>query len=85
MSKPKRKTLKNTLFMNWSKKENDLLIRYPNKRDGAFLYVSLKCRRFTEEKDKYDNSILDELTSRGYDITTFRMSIRRNDKMPGDS
>jgi len=53
------------LWVNWSKKENDIMIHFPRKRDGH--YISLLI----------NNDFIKEMESRGYDITTIKFSIKR--------
>lgn len=53
------------LWVNWSKKENDIMIHFPRKRDGH--YISLL----------FNNDFIKEMESRGYDITTIKFSIKR--------
>ncbi len=62
----------------WSKKENDILITYPNRRDGALLHWQFgKHPESLMKPFELSESFFDELKSRGYDITTFKFSIKR--------
>lgn len=76
------------LAAKWSKRENDLMIHYPRRCDGALLnYVfgDIMTMDFNKWADtKYDPqppmpykmfNFLKELESRGYDIKTLKFSI----------
>ena len=56
---------KNNLSAKWGKKEQDIMINYPRSCDGHWLAGILN-KEFT-----------DELTQRGYDITTLKFSVER--------
>lgn len=75
----KRKTLLNTLWMSWSKKEKDMMYRYPtSSRDGHLLHSFFSVDQVINgERHK---SLVKELESRGYDLTTLRFSIRKKDE-----
>jgi hypothetical protein len=66
---------KTHLFCRWSKKENDLLFSYPRRCDGHLLYGALSCKRHNSITNEWDNSIIEELEARGYDIKTLKFSI----------
>lgn len=73
----------NKLKVNWSKKENDLLITYPKKCDGALMnYVLGDILRWggIDGKDKgWLNytvfNLTEEFNKRGYDIKTLKFEI----------
>jgi hypothetical protein len=75
---PKR-TKKNTLSAQWSKKEKDMMFHYPSKPDGHYLYSALSCPRYNYD-GKPEPSIIDELEVRGYDVTTLRFSVCKKDE-----
>lgn len=72
------------LKVRWSKKENDLLITYPRRCDGALIYYLFgDILRWSgiEGKDKgwlnYETfNFLKELKERGYDLTTLKFEVR---------
>jgi hypothetical protein len=66
---------KTHLFCQWSKKEKDILFSYPRRCDGHLLYGALSCARHNPITNEWDNSFMDELEARGYDITTLRFSV----------
>lgn len=86
-----------TLHAHWSKRENDIMIYYPNGASGHLLHQVLSTPKLWvlpkdsggDMKPLYgitenpylavfeDKSFLQELESRGYDLTTFRFSIRK--------
>ena len=85
----------------WSKRENGVMIYYPSKKDGNFMYGLLSTKimasRFTDEAKKDGNrivtnqdwnpllcivqepSFLEQLDTRGYDLSTLKISIRKKD------
>jgi len=64
---------KDILGASWSKREKDIMIRYPNKRDGNLLYGYFRRINYPE----HETSLLCELEKRGYDLTTIKFSIKR--------
>lgn len=68
-----RRSRPHVLGARWSKKENDLIFDFPSKPDGALLYYALT---FTKTLSG-DKTLVEELTARGYDITTLRFTIER--------
>lgn len=52
------------LTVQWSKRERDLMIGFPAECDGWLMHNALETLR-------------PELEARGYDITTFRFSVKR--------
>lgn len=71
------------LEMKWSKREKDLLIKYPKKCDGSLIHSMVSSPRHHPlplPHGEWDKSILDELKERGYDITTLKFSIKKLDK-----
>jgi hypothetical protein len=73
-----RRTKENTLSAKWSKKEKDVMFHYPSKPDGHYLYGALSRPRYDYD-GKPTPSIIDELKSRGYDVTTLLFSICKNE------
>lgn len=67
---------KDKLTMKWSKKEKDILVSYPDKRDGHLLVYYLASAIY-DYKGQPEPSLIDELKDRGYDITTIKFSIER--------
>ena len=68
----------NILKARWSKKDNDILICYPDKRDGAFLHWQFgKHPESLLKPFELSKSFFDELKARGYDLTTFNFSIKK--------
>lgn len=53
------------LRANWSKRENDVMIHYPRKCDGHWL------------SGIFNEEFTNELTNRGYDVTTMRFSVKQ--------
>lgn len=74
------------LKVRWSKKENDLLITYPRRSDGAlmnYLFGDILRWAGIDGKDKgwlnYETfNFLKELKERGYDLTTLKFEVRLN-------
>lgn len=62
------------LKARWSKRENDVLIDFPNKPDGGFLQGWLVHAR---DRIYPDKSFLKLLEERGYDLTTLKFSIKK--------
>lgn len=75
------------LKVRWSKKENDLLITYPRRCDGAlvnYLFGDILRWGGIDGKDKgwlnYETfNFIEELKSRGYDTTTLKFEVRLKD------
>lgn len=67
---PVRRDYTNSLRADWSKRERDLMIRYPNRPDGHWLSGLLS------------QQVLDELRERGYDPTTIRFSVMKDPNHP---
>lgn len=65
-----------TLYIKWSKRENDLVYEYPNKTDARLLhrYMALP---ILNSDNTYGPSLFDELDRRGFDLTTLKFSIAR--------
>jgi hypothetical protein len=68
-----------SLRARWSKREKDILISFPSKPDGHLLHIHLNCERRGFD-DVVMPSLVKELESRGYDITTLKFSIQRKPK-----
>ena len=54
------------LRATWSKREQDVMIHFPRKCDGHYL------------SGVFDKQFIQEMRQRGYDLTTLRFSIERN-------
>jgi hypothetical protein len=65
-----------SLRARWSKREKDILISFPSKPDGHLLQIYLNCERYSFDGTIMP-SLVKELESRGYDITTLKFSIQR--------
>jgi hypothetical protein len=59
------KVAREPLRAYWSKREHDVMIGYPRKCDGHWL------------SGVFNKAFTDELTARGYDVTTMRFSIQQ--------
>jgi len=68
---------KNKLTLIWSKRENDFLVRYPTKPDGHLVHNLFDGKRYNRFDKTYDDSFVDELKKRGYDLKTLRFEIKR--------
>jgi len=84
----------------WSKREDDIIVYYPDSPDGHLMHDMLNSRRlrsgFTKNHSKNkritiqdwnanlciyeDKSFLEELESRGYDLKTLKISVRKREK-----
>lgn len=60
------------LFAEFSKRENDMIIGSPARPDGHLLHVALNHTPVTGGR-----SLVEELTARGYDLTTLRFAVMR--------
>jgi len=78
------KAKENILSVKWSKKEQDFMINYPRRCDGALvnqtIFESTRWGGF-DGRDKgwlnYEEfNLLEELEKRGYDKTTFKLEIK---------
>ena len=63
------------LIVQWSRRENDLLIGGPNGPDRMLLHVALNHTPIGDS-----TSLTAELAVRGYDITTLRLYCKRTRK-----
>ena len=69
-----------TLYAYWSKREKDVLYCYPgSKADGHLLHQYLS-PGLGLKGSKPD--LFTELEARGYDLTTFRLSIKKKKQEP---
>lgn len=62
----------------WSKREKDLVFHYPRKVDGHLAHVILNSPRQKEDNEGqivFAPSFVQELQSRGYDISTLKFSV----------
>lgn len=75
--------MSNKLYMRWSKREKDLLLNYPNSPDKALTFNAFCGKTMTRDWEKkggpivWEDSFVDELKKRGYDITTLKFSIEK--------
>ncbi len=69
-----------TLRVRWSKRDKDVMYDYPRKCDGSLLHYWFSSRIVSEKPFEVSKSLFQELEARGYDITTFKMSIQRKKK-----
>lgn len=76
------------LKVKWSKREEDLIIKYPRRCDGAlinYLFGDILRWAGIDGKDKgwlnYETfNFLKELEKRGYDLTTLKFEVKlKND------
>ena len=65
------------LTVKWSKKEKDLIIHYPSRPDGALAHSAFCSEQHHPFDDTWSKSFVEELKSRGYDITTLKFSIQK--------
>lgn len=61
------------LYAKWSKRERAHVYGGVSKQDGGLL-----CRFLEGLKWPDDKNLIEELAARGYDITTLRLTVRRN-------
>jgi len=66
-----------TLYVRWSKKEQDLLYNYPRKSDAGALIDYFERLENSATCDGKLRTMRKELEARGYDITTLKFSIKR--------
>lgn len=67
-----------TLYAYWSKREKDIMFCYPRKVDGALLHWQFgKHPESLSEPFNLSKTLFQELDARGYDLTTFKFSIKR--------
>lgn len=79
----------NTLYIRWSKKENDVTYCYPSSPDGRLLHYYMGSPKMTVDTSP-DNpygytwlpSLLEELEKRGYDLKTLKFSIKKKTVAP---
>jgi hypothetical protein len=74
------------LKVKWSKRENDFLVYYPRRCDGALIQQKLFTEQMLFDFDKYKDAIrmpykmeenfINEVERRGYDKTTLKFEIR---------
>lgn len=69
------------LTAKWSKKEKDIIYHYPRRCDGHLIHYYLSCKRpkinYLTKETEWEDSLVEELEKRGYDITTLKFSIER--------
>ncbi len=75
----------NTLKIKWSKKENDFMIYYPRRCDGHLIQAHLlgdvlRWGGIDGIEKGWKNyipfNLIEELKTRGYDLTTFKFEIK---------
>lgn len=67
------------LSMTYSKKDEDFLVKSPNQYDGHLIFGALAMKNYDKTKKDYKASLIDELKSRGYDLSTLKFSIKKID------
>ena len=83
---PKRNP--NKLMISWSEREQDFMVAYPRRCDGAMIQgrffnseMIFDLIKYNTQKSIHDlpyknnKSIIDELKERGYDMKTMKFSI----------
>ena len=85
---------KRILKVYWSKKENDFMIQYPRRCDGALIQSKLFTQNMIFDLIKYhtersrdrhilpyvmEMDLIKEFVHRGYDKTTMKFEIRLSD------
>lgn len=69
------------LRARWNKRDNDLWFYYPSKPDGHLLHSTLSAKHIrvgSAYPHEWDDSFVEELKQRGYDITTLKFSVQRD-------
>ena len=66
----------------WSSREKDFVVKYPRREDGALVFSVFSGKQphidlSSKSKIVFDKSFIEELTDRGYDLTTLRFSIKK--------
>jgi len=76
-----------SLSAMWDKRQKDILFRYPRRCDGALLNNVLCSKRPSIDIGadigiKFDDSFVEELEKRGYDIKTiyFKIMVKKEPK-----
>lgn len=64
------------LRVTWSRRQRDHVFHYPSSPDGH-LTNGVLCSKRRRSEWPWDQSFMDELVVRGYDVTTFRMRVER--------
>jgi len=57
-----------TFKANWSKKENDIMLYFPKKSEGSYF------------SGIFNQNFIKDVISMGYDITTLKFSIKKNNE-----
>lgn len=74
-----------TLSARWNKRQKDILYWFPHKCDGGMLNHYLTGKRYNpcplHGAPKWENSLIEELEARGYDITTLKFSIQLKEEV----
>lgn len=75
-----RRCAENKLLMRWCKTEKDINFWFPKNCDGYYLHHVMCMKRqrvdsFTKEIE-FENSVIEELEKRGYDIESIRFEIK---------
>ncbi len=75
MTKPK------TIVVKWSKRENDILYSWGDgipKCDTSLIHSTLDYD-FGREDNNFHHGLMAELEKRGYDLTTFKLTIKKKE------
>ncbi|MBE3084621.1 MAG: hypothetical protein IMZ64_00205 [Bacteroidetes bacterium] len=70
----------NELSAKWVKSKNDLIYAFPSRPDGRLLNNIFTAQRLSPGDLSIQKSFIDELTERGYDLTTLRFSIKKKEE-----
>jgi hypothetical protein len=70
------------LSAKWVKSKNDIIYAFPSRSDGHLLNNVFTSSRISPVDLMPQKSFIDELTMRGYDITTLRFSIKKKESTP---
>lgn len=68
------------LTVKYSKREKELICHYPDSSDSRMVYDMLHSKRHHPlplPYGEFNDSFLEELTKRGYDIKTLKFSIEK--------
>lgn len=79
-SKIKNPKNKFKLMLSYSKKERDIVIKYPSRYDGHLAHGAFYGKQYNRIKEFYDESFIEELIKRGYNIETLKFSIEIDEK-----
>ena len=69
-----------TIVVKWSKREEDILYSWGDgipSCDVSLVHSALSYNSVLDRDNDYFHGLLDELEKRGYDLTTFKLSIKK--------